>query len=184
MRITGGILTNRHTEIPDGEVRPTMDRVRESMFDVLGPLEGSSFLDLFAGSATCALEAFSRGAYPVCVVENDKKKIPVILKNLSLADKKIDCKFIAAELFIKRNKKAFDIINIDPPYRYAYYNELLENLATSVTIHDGSIVLVQHAKQTKLVLPGRLVAVDERTFGRTVITFLKAISPAQTISQS
>lgn len=173
MRITGGTLTNRRTDVPAGEVRPTMDRVRESVFAILGDLSGLSFLDLFSGSATCALEAFSRGAYPICIVEKDKKKIPVILKNISLADKAIDCKFIAAELFIQRNKIAFDIINIDPPYRYAYYDELLQNLVHSQTVKDGSIMLVQHANETRINAPEVLTHIDERMFGRTVVTFFK-----------
>lgn len=173
MRITGGKLTNRRTEIPAGEVRPTMDRVRESIFAVLGDLTGNSFLDLFSGSGTCALEAFSRGAYPVCLVENDKKKVPVILKNISIAEKRIECKFIATELFIKRNKDAFDIINLDPPYKYAFYDSLLETLSNSKTVKSGSIILVQHASEVKLTLPEKLLKVDERVFGRTIVTFLK-----------
>ena len=173
MRITGGTLTNRRTEVPAGEVRPTMDRVRESVFAVLGDLSGSSFLDLFSGSATCALEAFSRGAYPICIVEKDKKKIPALIKNLSIADKRIDTKLISAELFIQRNKTAYDIINIDPPYRYAYYDELLENLCSSQTVKDGSIVLVQHAHEVSVNIPAMLLQVDERNFGRTVVTFFK-----------
>lgn len=175
MRITGGKLTNRKTEIPKGEVRPTMDRVRESCFAILGDLEGLSFLDLFSGSATCAIEAFSRGAYPVALVENDKKKKPIILKNISIVDKRINCYFIAVEVFIKVNKEAFDIINLDPPYKYAYYNELLENLSSSKTSKSGSIILVQHASETKIMLPKKMQKIDERKFGRTVVLFLKQI---------
>lgn len=173
MRITGGKLTNRRTEIPAGTVRPTMDRVRESIFAVLGDLTGNSFLDLFSGSGTCALEAYSRGAYPVYLVENDKKKSPVILKNISLAEKRIECKFISAELFIQRNKKAFDIINLDPPYKYAFYDSLLRSLSESQTVKPCSIILVQHASEVILNLPEKLFKVDERVFGRTIVTFLK-----------
>lgn len=173
MRITGGTLCNRRTEVPQGEIRPTMDRVRESTFAVLGNLVGSSFLDLFSGSATCALEAFSRGAYPICLVENDKKKIPTILKNIAIADKKIDCKFISVELFIKRNKIPYDIINLDPPYRYAYYDELLHELAYSSSVKNNSIIIVQHAREVTVCIPERMEKIDERIFGRTVISFFK-----------
>lgn len=175
MRITGGKLTNRRTEIPKGEIRPTMDRVRESIFAVLANLEGLSFLDLFSGSATCAIEAFSRGAYPICLVENDKKKKATILKNIALADKKIDLKLMSAELFILRNKVAYDIINIDPPYRYAYYDELLDKLSKSPTVKPTSIILVQHASETKLNAPEKMQKIDERTFGRTIVTFFKIL---------
>lgn len=159
--------------MPPGEIRPSMDKLRESVFAILGDLTGQSFLDLFSGSATCALEAFSRGAYPICLVENDKKKIPTILKNISLADKKIDCKFISAELFILRNKTSYDIINIDPPYRYAYYDMLLEKISHSKTVKEGSIILVQHAAEVVLCPPHSLTQLDKRAFGRTIVTFLK-----------
>ncbi|MFW6253274.1 MAG: RsmD family RNA methyltransferase, partial [bacterium] len=62
MRITGGSLRGRVVKVPPGEIRPTMDRMRESMFSILGPLHGRSFLDLFGGSGIVALEAVSRGA--------------------------------------------------------------------------------------------------------------------------
>lgn len=172
MRITGGKLANRRTKVPKGEVRPTMDKVRESLFAILGNLEGLSFLDLFSGSATCAIEAFSRGAYPICLVENDKKKIPTILENIALADKEITCKFISVELFIKRNKISYDIINIDPPYRYGYYDELLKNLSTSKTVKSNSILIVQHSSKAKINIPQSMEKFDERVFGRTAISFL------------
>ena len=72
MRITGGELKGRIIKCPDGIIRPAMDRMRESVFAVLGPLNGASFLDLFSGSGTIAIEAVSRGASSVELVEKDR----------------------------------------------------------------------------------------------------------------
>ena len=72
MRITGGVLRGRIIKCPDGIIRPAMDRMRESVFSILGDLSGKSFLDLFSGSGTIAIEAVSRGASQVELCEKDK----------------------------------------------------------------------------------------------------------------
>ena len=75
MRITGGTLCGRIIKCPDGIIRPAMDRMRESLFSILGDLTGKSFLDMFAGSGILSLEAASRGATKIDLVEKDKLKI-------------------------------------------------------------------------------------------------------------
>ncbi|GAB1481248.1 hypothetical protein MASR2M78_00630 [Treponema sp.] len=131
MRITGGTLCGRRVEMPDGVIRPAMDRMRESVFAVLGDLTGKSFLDVFTGSGIIALEASSRGAAPVEAIEMDPLKRATLLKNVSIAPIRINCHFIAAELYIKRAKKSFDLIFCDPPFPYAYKKELLERIEAS-----------------------------------------------------
>ena len=81
MRITGGTLKGRIIECPDGIIRPAMDRMRESVFSILGDLTGKSWLDLFSGSGTIAIEAASRGATHIELCEKDKIKTPTLLKN-------------------------------------------------------------------------------------------------------
>ena len=75
MRITGGILKGRVIKCPDGVIRPAMDKMRESVFAILGDLSGKSWLDLFSGSGTIAIEAASRGAGEVSLCEKDKVKM-------------------------------------------------------------------------------------------------------------
>jgi 16S rRNA (guanine(966)-N(2))-methyltransferase RsmD len=82
MRITGGTLKGRRIEVPRGIIRPAMDRMRESIFAVLGDLSGLSFLDIFSGSGIIALEAASRGAGPVEAVEMDPHKRKTLIKNV------------------------------------------------------------------------------------------------------
>ena len=87
MRITGGKLKGRIIKCPDGIIRPAMDRMRESVFGVIGDLTGKSWLDLFSGSGTIAIEAVSRGATEVQLCEKDKIKIKTVLDKVSVTVK-------------------------------------------------------------------------------------------------
>lgn len=175
MRITGGTLKNRIVKCPKGTIRPAMDRMRLSIFSIMGELASSSFLDLFSGSGLCALEASSRGADPVVLVEKDALKFATILENVSIAEHRIECKRMAAELFIKRNAIAFDFIYIDPPFPYKFHNELLSSIASSPTVHEGSIVIMHRPreKESKEILG--LQKIDERHYGRSIVDFYKSV---------
>jgi 16S rRNA (guanine(966)-N(2))-methyltransferase RsmD len=177
MRITGGMLKGRRIEVPQGSIRPAMDRMRESIFAVLGDLGGLSFLDIFSGSGIIALEAASRGAGPVEAVEMDPLKRKTLIKNVSMAPVRIECHFIAAELFVKRAKKRFDLIFCDPPFPYRYKWELLRNIAASALAGPGSRLLLHRPRedsQRDLIErgePGRFVHTDAKVYGRSVVDF-------------
>ena len=177
MRITGGTLKGRRIEVPRGIIRPAMDRMRESIFAVLGDLNGLSFLDIFSGSGIIALEAASRGAGPVEAVEMDPCKRKTLIKNVSLAPVRIECHFIAAELFIARTKKRFDLIFCDPPFPYRYKWELLRSIAASALIGPGSRLLLHRPRedsQRDLIEKGKMekiVHIDARVYGRSVVDF-------------
>lgn len=174
MRITGGTLTNIKVECPKGIIRPAMDRMRESVFSILGDLNGLSFLDLFTGSGICGLEAYSRGAYPVYLVEKDADKFPVLLKNVSVAKKKLECKRMPVELFIKRSKFSFDIIYADPPFPYNFHLELLEQIANSDVLKSGGIVLIHRPSEKELPdTIDSLTKIDKRIYGRSIVDFYK-----------
>lgn len=176
MRITGGKYVGRSVEVPKGglEIRPAMDRMRESVFAVLGDLAGLSFLDLFSGSGILALEAASRGASPVTCVEKDPGKFTQLLGNVSLAEERIDCKSMPVERFLLRNKKAFSIIFCDPPFPYRYRAELLENLARSPSTASGGLVLIHYPVEDPLPFSiGSLTREDEREFGRSRVRFYR-----------
>lgn len=177
MRITGGILKNRQVECPKGIIRPAMDRMRESLFSILGDLEGLSFLDLFTGSGICGLEAYSRGAYPVYLVEKDAVKFPVLLKNVSIADKKLECKRMAVELFIKKAKTSFDIIYTDPPFPYKFHIELLEQVSNSSVLKAGGLILMHRpSEKTMPDTINSLKKTDERSYGRSIVDFYVKLS--------
>ncbi len=174
MRITGGTLKNRQIVCPKGIIRPAMDRMRESIFSILGDLYGLSFLDLFTGSGICGLEAYSRGAYPVYLVEKDSEKFPTLLQNISIAEKKLHCKKMPVELFIKRTKESFDIIYCDPPFPYKFHLQLLEQIAQSEVLKKGGLVLMHRPSEKPLPqIILSLTKIDERVYGRSIVDFYK-----------
>lgn len=172
MRITGGTLKNRTIECPAGVIRPAMDRMRESLFAILGNLEGKSFLDMFSGSGICALEASSRGAHPVYLVEKDSLKVQTIFKNVSIAPHRIECKFMAVELFLKRTKETFDIIYFDPPFPYKYHETLIEMTGNLPVLAEGGQAIIHRPKEKEMKdIIGNLVRTDQRIYGRSIVDF-------------
>ena len=140
MRITGGKLKGRIIKCPDGVIRPAMDRMRESVFAILGDLTGKSWLDLFSGSGTIAIEAVSRGASSVELCEKDRIKVNTVLENVSVTEKecgvKIQCHFMPVEYFIKRCKSQFDYIFFDPPFPYKFNEQLIADLVETDLIES------------------------------------------------
>jgi 16S rRNA (guanine(966)-N(2))-methyltransferase RsmD len=186
MRITGGILAGRRVKMPGGLIRPAMDRMRESVFGVLGDLTGSSFLDMFSGSGVIALEAASRGADPVEAVELDALKRKTLIENVSISPVRIQCHFMAAELYVRRAKKQFDIIFCDPPFPYRFTWELAASIAASPLMGPGSRLLIHRPKETPREATGpgaaaglladpsdRISYETSRTYGRSVVDFFK-----------
>ena len=153
-----------------------MDRMRESLFAILGDLSGKSFLDMFSGSGTIAIEAVSRGASHVELVEKDRIKIDVVLNNVSITEKemgqKIHCHFMAVELFLKRCKNKFDIIFFDPPFPYRFHKELIELVAKGDLLNPGGVVLIHRPKEKEMpesILQLKLS--DRREYGRSTVDF-------------
>lgn len=154
-----------------------MDRMRESLFAILGDLEGKAFLDLFTGSGMCGLEAYSRGAYPVVLVEKDKHKFPILLKNAALADRKLECKCMPVELYLQRSKNTFDIIYLDPPFPYQFHYELLRIIAEKSVLAAGGLTLIHRPKEKDL--PGEILSltrIDQRVYGRSIVDFYRKIA--------
>ena len=119
MRITTGKYRNRKLHMPKG-IRPTQDKVRKAVFDILGDISGLTFLELFAGSGAVGFEALSRGIVELTLVECNANSVLAIKRNIALL-KAPACKlyYLEAEKAVKLmslDKKSFDIIFIDPPY--------------------------------------------------------------------
>jgi 16S rRNA (guanine(966)-N(2))-methyltransferase RsmD len=176
VRITGGVLRGRTIAVPAGIIRPSMDRMRESVFACLGNINGLSFLDIFTGSGIIALEAASRGAAVVEAVEQDKLKRKTLLENVAISPVRINCRFMPAELYIKRAKKSFDIIFLDPPFPYQYKRQMLADIACSSLICDNSIILIHRPREDadfadpSAEIPN-LKKTDSREYGRSVVDF-------------
>jgi 16S rRNA (guanine966-N2)-methyltransferase len=176
MRITGGKYRGRIVDVPKGalEIRPAMDRMRESVFAVLGDLSGLSFLDLFTGSGVIVMEAASRGAYPLACVEKDPAKFTMLLRNVSVIEERIECKSMPVERFLLRNKIGYSIVFCDPPFPYRYRKELLDGLANGPTLTPGGLVLIHFPHEDPLPDSiGSLKLEDEREYGRSLVRFYR-----------
>ncbi|MCL2070057.1 MAG: RsmD family RNA methyltransferase [Treponema sp.] len=181
MRITGGILLSRQVKVSGDNIRPSMDRMRESVFAVLGDLGGKSFLDLFSGSGIIALEAASRGASYVEAVEMDILKRKTLLENVKISPLRIKCRFMPVERYVKRAKRTegsrtFDLIFCDPPFPYRHKRELLNSIAFSPLMAPGSRLLLHRPREEALNTDSRpldsaLVLESSREFGRSVVDF-------------
>ena len=178
MRITGGKLKGRVTQTPYGKmaIRPAMDKMRESVFAILDPvLEGKSFLDLFSGSGTIALEAVSHGANDVSLCEMDKSKAKIVFSNVKMAEEvgvRIKCHFMAVELFLKRCKGKYDFIFMDPPFPYKFRKELIETAGKRELLNADGKLLIHYPEED--ALPdriGNLELVDKRIYGRSIVNF-------------
>ena len=180
MRITGGKLKGRIIKCPDGVIRPAMDRMRESVFAIIGDLTGKSWLDLFSGSGTIAIEAASRGATDIELCEKDKIKVNTVLENVSITEKELDtkikCHFMPVEYFVKRCKRQFDFIFFDPPFPYKFHEQLiLETDKKNLLNKDGTILVhrpEEHFMPDKI---GNLTRPDKRIYGRSIVDFYKYV---------
>jgi 16S rRNA (guanine966-N2)-methyltransferase len=179
LRITGGTLRGRRIEVPKGafEIRPAMDRMRESLFSILGCLDGYSFLDLFSGSGIIALEASSRGASPVHCVERDRDKLSLLIRNVSIAEERIACHCVPVERFILRSERAYSIIFCDPPFPYAHKAELVRSIDERGILEPGGRLLMHFpAEETLPGSHGGLTMTDERSYGRSTVRFYTRIA--------
>jgi 16S rRNA (guanine(966)-N(2))-methyltransferase RsmD len=151
-----------------------MDRMRESVFAALGDLSGFSFLDIFSGSGIIALEAASRGAVEVEAVEADRQKRKTLLENTALSPVRIRCRFMAAELYVKRARRAFDLIFCDPPFSYRFKWELVRDIAASPLVRQGTRLLLHRPRGDFHDEPiPFLVKADSREYGGSVVDFFR-----------
>lgn len=168
-----------------------MDRMRESLFAVLGPLDGLSFLDLFSGSGIIGLEAYSRGAFPIRCVEKDHAKKETILKNLAMAGEEAFLSMMPVERFIMSWKEPFNVIFLDPPFPYPHKAQLLERICASKLMAPFCKVLMHFPDENKIpeVITsggssgpdgkgnhnGRTLRLyDKRIYGRSIVHFFLA----------
>lgn len=149
MRITTGKYRNHKIYMPKG-IRPTQDKVRKAVFDILGDISGLTFLEIFAGSGAVGLEALSRGASELTIVESNRDSILAIKKNIELL-KAPDCNLYHLEAdkaikLLSLDKKSFDIIFIDPPYHKDMAKKILQTLEAYDILSPHGLIVIQHFK--------------------------------------
>jgi 16S rRNA (guanine(966)-N(2))-methyltransferase RsmD len=160
MRIIAGTYKGRNLRTVAGlAVRPTSDRLRETLFNILaGRITDAQFLDICAGSGAVAIEALSRGAAHVTLIEASRRAVRVIYDNLEHCQ--IDTDLMAEILYfdaltalkqLSHRERRFDIVYVDPPYNSQIYIPILEFLAGKTLLASDGLVIVEH--HSKLVLP-------------------------------
>lgn len=178
MRIIRGKFKGRTLEtLPDRTVRPTTDRVKESIFNLIQPrIKNAAVLDLFAGSGALGIEAISDGAASAVFVDRARTSIAVVNENLKkiIGDVNVINKDYRQALDgFSREGRKFDLIFLDPPYKSGKEAEILNAiLKADVLNKNGAIVLERDREDAPFVMPNELYAETVRDYGGTSIEVL------------
>ena len=180
MRIISGASRGRRLARPQGQaIRPTSDRVKESLFNILGgEVKDKVVLDLFAGTGNLGIEALSRGATRVVFVENEGQALGIIQRNLQQCAMTPRSEILPMDVsraieILNRKRERFDIIMMDPPYRQGFLQATLEHLEAYPIHHEDSLVIIEHDRRECFSdsLNGWKLLRD-RKFGDTLISFV------------
>ena len=186
MRIISGILKGKKILLPkDKLTRPLRDLVKESIFNVLKhsnkiliSMENSNILDLFSGSGSFGLEAFSRGAKKITFVENYFLAFEILKKNINELKCQKFCEVLNQNCFdfienIDTEYFSFDIIFMDPPYKEKKINKLLKSIIDKKILNNNGTIVIHRHKNENLDLPVELKVVEQKLYGISKITFCK-----------
>lgn len=182
MRIIAGEAKGRKIVAPEGrETRPTSDRVKESLFNILmNEIGDAKVLDLFAGTGNLGLEAVSRGASQCIFVDNSRDSIKIIHKNIELLKYEDFCEvydndaYMALNVLHKRNIR-FDIIFLDPPYHKNIIPLCIEKIAGYNILNDGGVIAAEHDIRDELADNIQDMSLCKRSaYGDTVLSFYRA----------
>lgn len=178
MRIIGGQFKGRNLASFAGQdIRPTGDRVKESLFNILSlRLYGARVLDLFCGSGALGLECLSRGAKEVVFNDGAKSSLEVLKKNLKLVraeERTYRVYNLDYMQCLNLQRGAFDIIFIDPPYRMEYGVSAMQKIVEKELLSEKGVIVYERDKQFPDPVPAGLEIADERRYGKTWLTFFQ-----------
>ena len=183
LRIISGSLRGKKLHTLRGmKVRPTADRLRESIFNILSArIHNAVVLDLFAGTGAFGIEAISRGAEYAVFIDNSRKALSVIARNIDACAFSNRTKIIKWDIernlnCIKSFNPAFNFVFIDPPYNQSKINPSLLNLFKSGSLAAGACVVLEHAAAEPLHADlGAFEIDDQRRYGKTLVSFLSYV---------
>jgi 16S rRNA (guanine966-N2)-methyltransferase len=187
-RIIAGSRRGRRIAMPPGDrIRPTTDRVREALFSAMAAwagtaaklaersLAGLSFADLYAGSGAVGLEAASRGAGPVLLVERDPSTAQLAKGNAEALGLRVEIATTAVEQMLRRPPvRPFDVVFADPPYELdtSVVSSQLEQLVTNRWVGPGSLIVVERSRRSPdLMWPAAAAKRWNRVYGETILSF-------------
>lgn len=179
--IAGAAGGRRIRSLPGRETRPTADRVKEALFNILGErVGGGRVLDLFAGTGNLGIESLSRGARRAVFVDRDARSARLIRENLAELGLggRAEVLALEAQAAVTRLSaagEAFDLVFLDPPYGQGLLPPLLVALAGTGVLAPGALVVAEHSRRDELPeAAGRLVLTDRRRYGDTLLSFYGA----------
>jgi 16S rRNA (guanine966-N2)-methyltransferase len=186
LRIIGGELRGKKlTSIKGDLTRPTADRVREAIFNILAfHISRATVLDLFAGTGALGIEALSRGASSAVFIDNSRDALSVIEKNIHA------CRLESRSSVLKRDilkqsgnitdGRNFSLVLLDPPYHKNFIRPALSALEASDQLKENARIVIEHSILEKIPQDIRcLKLTDQRKYGKTSVSFMSyAVSPA------
>ena len=174
MRIISGSRRGKKLyEFYGMDVRPTTDRVKENIFNLIqGYIADSVCLDMFAGSGALSFEAVSRGAKRAVMLDRDKRSVDIIRKNTENLDFAAECEIINTDAFefARRSREKFDIIFLDPPYNKGFIEPILGEIVKNELLNYGGIVVLESDDTDFSADFQGLELLKQRKYGRTFIT--------------
>jgi 16S rRNA (guanine966-N2)-methyltransferase len=176
MRVIAGRFKGARLISPRGNwMRPTSDRVRESIFSVLGTgIENTEVLDLFAGTGSFGIEALSRGAAKATFVDVSARAVDLIEKNMAKVGVSAAVYHLSVQKFMQvaeRKKLEFDIIYCDPPYRYTRFARLAEAIEHSGCLKADGMIIYESGIRAEIPLAAPFVLSVEKVAGDTRVSF-------------
>lgn len=185
MRIIGGTHKRKTIlAVPGMTTRPSSDRLRESLFNILGDrVPSARVLDLFAGTGALGLEALSRGAASCVFIDHQKQALEVIRKNIRACAMENRSRVVLWDIARNLNTicghlPAFNLVFMDPPYGKGLIGITLHHLLQSQSLEEGACLVCEHARTDMLeTLPMGLSLTDHRRYGKTGLSFFTVDGP-------
>lgn len=179
MRIISGKAKGQRLKVPKGQaLRPTAARVKEALFDILPhDLSGWKVLDLFAGTGNLSLEALSRGAAEVVLVDGSRNAVQTIRDNLRRLGFTEKASVWAAPVLkslraLARRGRKFNLVFLDPPYEKGIVKSAMRTLGEIDLVEEDGVVIVEHSVREEIDASyGKLALRDQRRYGATALSF-------------
>lgn len=180
MRIIGGIYRGKKLKSPlSDQIRPTTDRMRETLFNMLehgkGPgIRGSKILDLFAGTGALGIEALSRNADHVTFVDKNPSSIKLIKQNTALIKSPANTSYLTTDATkINSDRGPFDIIFIDPPYNKGIISPTLLNIIDQNLLSENGLIIIEYASGEQIDIPEYLSEIRTKKIGDASFSILE-----------
>lgn len=179
--ISGTARGNKLYSLEGNNTRPTLDRVKESLFNIIGlKVRDAVVLDLFSGSGAIGIEAASRGAEKVILCDKSKDAINIINKNIEKTKLKENTKVINSDYkeALKKAGCTYDIIYIDPPYATNLVKESVEEILKNEYLNNSGIIIIETDEEERInkelnEIEEKIDIYDKRKYGRVILMFLR-----------